>query len=75
MEDIDAWFEANGTRHHYPYLAEVSLDWGCEKDSIQLNAQEDLSVLLNGTFFDPTSNQETEYMPPQTPYEIPLQMF
>ena len=42
MEDIDAWFQANDTRRHYPYWAEVSLDWGCEKDGITLNEAEDL---------------------------------
>ena len=71
MENIDAWFEANGTRHHYPYLAEVTLDWGCEKDGIRLDDDEVLSVLLNGTFFDEGAKRPTEFIPPAMTYETP----
>ena len=52
MESIDGWFKANATRHPFPFLANVTLDWSCEKDEVVLNDQEVLSVLLNGTFID-----------------------
>ncbi len=59
INTIDEYFQTNATWHHYPFLANVTLDWGCGEDAIELNIEEILSVPLNGTFIDENSNKPT----------------
>lgn len=59
IDIIDKNYQVNGTLRRMPFLANVTLDWSCEKDSIELNMEEQLSILLNGTFFNELSNTKT----------------
>ena len=40
IDIIDKNYQVNGTLHRMPFLANVTLDWSCEKDSIELNMEE-----------------------------------
>ena len=57
---IDEWFQVNATRKSWWGLANTTLIWACEKDSIKLSDSEGISVLLNGTFIDPNSKYQTK---------------
>ena len=50
-------------------LANTTLDWACEKDSIYLNEAEILSARLNGTFLDSNAKVPTKYTPPSIDYK------
>ena len=52
LDIIDEDYRVNGTKHHMPFIANVTLDWSCEKDSIVLNMADVLSALINGTFYN-----------------------
>ena len=75
IEVIDEWFEANTTRKLYPNLANTTLDYSCEKDSITLSKDEILSVLVNGTFLDIRDSIPTQYSPPDMSYGEATNMF
>ena len=63
LQTIDIWFKEHGTRKQFMFLSNVTLDISCEKDSINLNENEVLSVLHNGTFFEPSNNIATKFTP------------
>ena len=68
---IDEWFDTNGTRRSFPNVANVTLDWSTEKDSMELSVDEVLSVLLNGTFMDLDNPKSSEFTPPDMVYGVP----
>ena len=74
-EIIDQWFKDNATRKQFYMLANTTLDWSCEQDSITLGEDETLSVVLNGTFLDSNSKASSEYPVPTITYGALTKMF
>ena len=64
LSDIDVWFEVNGTRKYFPFLANTTFDIGTEEGQVKFNQNNVLTMPVNGTFFDPNAKGASAYTPP-----------